>query len=122
MEVENSVVWDLLTDLDCWHHWGPSVRDARLDGESFQAGATGTVTTVLGVELPFEITSYSEGERWAWKVLGVPATDHTVEPLGSDRCRVSFGVPWPAGPYGVVCRLALGRIETMASERKRRNS
>lgn len=107
------VLWDLLASPDRWPEWGPSVRHAELDGDRLDTGATGVVTTALGVRLPFEITS-SDGMRWSWKVAGVPATDHSVEGLGPARCRVGFGVPWPAAPYLAVCRMALGRLESLA--------
>lgn len=48
-------------------------------------------------------------------VAGVPATDHTVESLGPDRCRVSFGAPWVAVPYLAVCRLASSRLDGLAT-------
>jgi hypothetical protein len=106
-------VWALLTNPDCWPVWGPTVRHAELHCH-FEAGATGVVTTMLGVRLPFEITAHVDGARWAWKVAGVPATDHTVQALGPDRSRVGFGVPWPVAPYLAVCRVALRRIESIA--------
>lgn len=108
-------VWELLTDPECWPQWGPTVQRAQLDGDRLEAGATGTVTTMVGIGLPFEITDYDDRARWAWKVAGVGATDHTVEPVGRDRCRVGFGVPWPAAPYLAVCRVALARLEAMAT-------
>ncbi|NNE72488.1 MAG: SRPBCC family protein [Acidimicrobiales bacterium] len=111
------ILWALLTDLDCWPRWGPSVRHAQLDG-GFQTGAVGVVTTVLGARLPFEITACEDGERWAWKVGGVPATDHTVRRLGAGRSRVGFGVPWLAAPYLAVCRVALGRLEATATQNR----
>lgn len=107
-------VWAMLTDVDCWSEWGPTVSRAELDGCAFEAGATGTVTTVLGFGLPFEVTAFDEGRRWAWKVAGVPATDHTVQALGPERSRVGFGVPWLAAPYLAVCRVALERLASMA--------
>ncbi|MFW2380792.1 MAG: SRPBCC family protein [Acidimicrobiales bacterium] len=110
-----ATVWELLTDPHYWSEWGPTVREADVHGDRLQMGARGTVTTVAGVDLPFEITNYDEGSRWEWKVGGVPATDHTVEPSGPDSCRVGFGVPWPAAPYLAFCRLALERLEKMAT-------
>lgn len=108
-------LWALLTNLDRWPLWGPSVRRAELDpGSEFESGATGVVLTSLNVRLPFEITAYDDGARWAWKVAGLPATDHTVQALGSRRSRVGFGVPWPAAPYLAVCRVALRRLESVA--------
>ena len=108
-------VWELLTNLDRWPEWGPTVRHAELAGNHFEAGATGVVTTVLGLRLPFEVTS-RDGMRWAWKVAGVPATDHMVQALAPDRCRAGFGVPWPAALYLAVCRVALRRLESLATQ------
>lgn len=109
-----AIVWTLLTDPDEWPNWGPTVRRAHLGTDRLALGATGSVTTVAGVSLPFEITAYDEGERWAWRVAGVGATDHTVERLGPSRCRAGFGVPFVAAPYLAVCRAALGRLERRA--------
>jgi len=111
-------VWELLTDPECWPEWGPTVQRAQLDGDRLEAGSTGTVTTMMGISLPFEITDYDDGARWAWKVAGVSATDHRLEHAGSDGCRVGSGVPWLAAPYLAVCRVALARLETMATRDK----
>ena len=70
---------------------------------------------MLHVGLPFEITTFVDGTEWSWKVAGLPATDHRVEAITGDRCRVGFAVPWPAAPYLVVCRTALRRLDRIAS-------
>jgi hypothetical protein len=118
-EVDASVedVWRLLVDIDTWPIWGPSVRSARLHDTDLGLGldATGAVTTLFGVQVPFEITSFEHGARWSWSVAGFPATDHTVEPLAAGRCRVSFGTPWPVAPYSLVCGLALRRLSKLAT-------
>jgi len=88
-----------------------------LDGPDLRLGSRGVVTTVGGLRLPFEITAFERGTRWAWSVAGVPATDHTVEPLGPDQCRVRFGAPWVAAPYLAVCRMALSRLDGLATGR-----
>ena len=108
------VLWALLTTTERWPEWGPSVRGAELRSRRFAVGATGVVSTVLRFDLPFEITDVEDGARWSWKIAGVPATDHGVAPLGLDRCRVGFGVPWPAAPYLAVCAIALGRLRRIA--------
>ncbi len=110
------VVWDLLTRVEEWPGWGPSVLGATVPSGVITAGARGTVRTAVGVSLPFEVTAFAEGRSWAWSVAGVPATDHHVRPTSSG-CSVSFGVPWWAPGYLVVCAVALGRIERLATAR-----
>lgn len=109
-------VWELLARPENWPAWGPTVRAGALDGDRMEEGATGVVSTVLGLDLPFEITAYESGVRWAWKVAGLDATDHRIEPLRAARCRVGFGVPWVVAPYLAVCRLALRRLSAVASD------
>ncbi|MEQ8719521.1 MAG: SRPBCC family protein [Acidimicrobiales bacterium] len=112
-----STLWDLLTDLDAWARWGPSVRSATLVGSgTLRSGARGTVTTALGVSLPFEVTAWDPPWRWAWRVAGIGATDHVVSEVHAGSCNVRFGVPFVAAPYLAVCRVALGRLESMALE------
>lgn len=108
------VVWRLLVSPEQWPKWGPSVRSAAVDGGVLRAGARGTVTTALRFDVPFEITDFDDGGRWRWRVAGMPATDHTVEPLGPNRCRVAIGVPWFAAPYLAVCELAVRRLDELA--------
>lgn len=109
-----AAAWALLTDPDRWPEWGPSVRGAALDGP-FESGTTGRVWTSLGPTLPFTLTEVVDGERWAWRVLGIPATAHSVAPTGGG-CRVGFGVPAPAAPYLVICRVALAKIDSLLTD------
>jgi Polyketide cyclase / dehydrase and lipid transport len=108
-------VWELLVDTDQWPAWGPSVRAVMARPRRLGPGSTGTVTTRFGFDVPFEVTAYDDGVRWAWKVAGVPATDHRIELRGPQRCRVGFGVPWPAAPYLAMCRWALCRLDALAT-------
>jgi uncharacterized protein YndB with AHSA1/START domain len=118
IEAPAETLWDVLTDPQQWADWGPTVAGAELRSEQFELGATGTITSIVGVEFTFEITDFDPGARWAWRVAGVPATDHTVETLGVDRCRVGFGVPWAAAAYLGVCHLALQRLERIATNKR----
>lgn len=109
-------VWRALVDLTVWPAWGPSIRRAELDGGGtvLGPGATGRVQTVAGLWLPFTVTAFEEGRRWAWKVGPVGATGHRVHDAGGGRTRAVFEVPLWAAPYAVVCRLALERLGAAA--------
>lgn len=110
-------VWRVLTDLEQWPHWGPSVRRAALaDGAAeLGLGARGTVWTAVGIPLPFEITEFEPGRRWGWTVAGVPATGHEVIPA-ERGCVARFEVPWWASAYLAVCSVALARIADQVSQ------
>jgi hypothetical protein len=109
-------VWDVLVDVEAWPEWGPSISGAELGapGEKLELGSVGHVTTAIGLTLPFVITEFDDGRHWAWKVAGVSATRHRVQPAG-EGCRVIFEVPWWAPPYLAVCAVALRRIEAMVA-------
>lgn len=107
-------VWRVLTDLEAWPVWGPSVTRAELDGERLALGATGRVYTPVGIALPFEITEFEPGRRWSWSVAGVSATAHAVEPDGAG-CRASMAAPLWAPAYLPVLAIALRRIDRMVT-------
>jgi hypothetical protein len=108
-----AVVWDLLVTVAKWPSWGPSVRAVELDAERITLGSRGVVETVAGIRLPFEITGFEPDRAWSWTIRGVKATDHTVETTEAGT-RVSFGVPWFAGPYLGICAVALRRLGRLA--------
>ena len=117
---EPDVVWRLLTDLEAWPDWGPSISGASIDDESdgggrLRLGSRGSVRTAVGVSLPFEVTELVEGRSWAWAVAGVPATGHRVE-SADDGCVATFTVPWWAPGYLAVCAIALRRIDRLATD------
>lgn len=115
MAVAPAAAWRVLTDLDEWPRWGPTVARAEVtDPGPLRLGSRGRVWTPVGIALPFEITEFDDGRRWAWKVGGVPATRHVVVPRPGG-CLVSFGMPIWAPPYLVVCAVALKRIEDLAA-------
>jgi uncharacterized protein YndB with AHSA1/START domain len=111
-----SVVWNLLVDLDVWPQWGPTVSAAWLDAPHtrLELGATGTVRTSVGLAAPFIVNEFEPGRHWGWKVAGIPATHHRVEPSGNNS-RASMSVPWWAAAYLSVCAIALRRIDVIAT-------
>ncbi|WP_343571371.1 SRPBCC family protein [Mycobacterium sp.] len=111
-----SAVWNILVDLDVWPKWGPTVSAAWLDPPHTQLelNVTGAVRTALGLAAPFVITEFEPGRQWGWKVAGIPATQHRVEPAGSGT-RASMSVPWWAAGYLSVCAIALRRIDVIAT-------
>lgn len=114
IDASADAVWRILVDLDAWPRWGPTVAGAQLDGSGFELGATGRVWTPVGVALPFIISDLDPGRSWGWRVAGVPATQHGVEP--ADRgCRAWMSAPVWAPAYLPVLAIALQRIEHIAS-------
>lgn len=106
-------VWQILTDLEAWPQWGPTVSRAELDGTAFLHGATGRVWTPLGVALPFVISEFEPGTSWGWNVAGIPATRHGVRPRGSGS-RVWMSAPLWAPAYLPVLEIAVRRVARMA--------
>ncbi len=117
MNLAPEAVWATLVDVQDWPRWGPTVSGAQVEGAGgLTLGTTGTVTTIAGVPLPFEITEFVEHRSWAWKVAGVNATRHEVIAVPGG-CVLSFGAPvWAIG-YLPVLAVALPRIERIASEK-----
>lgn len=107
-------VWNVLTDLDDWPRWGPTVQRGELDdGAVLTLGSRGRVWTPVGVPLPFTITEFVPGVSWAWAVAGVPATRHGVDPE-EGGCRAWMSAPTWAPAYLPVLAIALRRIEGIA--------
>ena len=114
-----AAAWRLLTDLDAWPRWGPTVTAAELTGggRRLTGGTRGRVRTPVGLWLPFAVTAFEPGYRWVWRVAGVPATGHRVEPHAGG-CRVVFEVPVLAAAYAPVCHRALDRIAALLAEER----
>lgn len=104
--------WALIARTGSWPLWGPSVSAVQPVNETLTVGMRGRVRTPVGIWLPFHITSCNPPHSWAWSVLSIPASTHSVEPVPGG-CRISFSVPTPALPYLIVCRVALTRIAAL---------
>ena len=110
------VAWRFLIDTQEWPRWGPSVRAVDAPSRLIGPGHRGRVQTSAGLWVPFEITHWEPERYWAWRVAGLPATGHRVEPIGPQRCRVSLLIPPWAPFYRPICRVALRRIAALAGQ------
>ena len=111
-----AAAWGVLTDTRSWPAWGPSVAEVRTEPPVLAAvGQRGQLRGPVGPWVPFEITGFDPGSRWTWRVAGIAATGHRVEPR-PDGCRVVFEVPRLAAPYAAVCRVALRRIAALVED------
>ena len=116
LDAPPAAAWGVLVDTRSWPAWGPSVREVRCDPPVLRvAGQRGSLRGPVGPWVPFTITELEPGHRWSWRVAGVGATGHRVEPTATG-CRVVFEVPRLAAPYALVCRLALARIAELVED------
>lgn len=106
--------WAAFAGYEHWPTWGPTITAVEPATGEVEAGQSGRVRTPVGGWLPFTVETVDPGRRWTWRVAGVPATGHRVEPLGPASTRLVFEVPWWAAPYLVVCRRALPRLAATA--------
>lgn len=122
LDAPASRVWRLITDTRRWPEWGPSVKAVDCDQRFITAGSTGRIQTAVGIWLPFTIVAFEPESYWDWRVGGLSATGHRVEPMGPGQCELAFTVPVWAFGYGLVCHLALLRIDRllMDDEKARR--
>jgi uncharacterized protein YndB with AHSA1/START domain len=112
MDASPATAWRALSEPALWPSWGPAVTDVECEDQQLRTGTTGRVRTPVGAWVPFTVTHVDPGHRWTWRVAGVPATGHRVEP-GPDGCLIVFELPTWAFGYLPVCELALRRLERM---------
>lgn len=106
-------VWDLITDTSRWPEWGPSVKAVDCMDRYIRKGSYGRVKVPLGIWVPFVIADFDDGHFWSWKIWGIHATGHRIEPIDDSSCNIFFAVPAPAAPYLFLCWIAIRRIEAM---------
>jgi hypothetical protein len=125
MVVAPETAWTLLTDIEMWPRWGPTVagvsstRGLR-DGSCIQLGSEGRIRPALlprwaSLEIPFRVDDYidlGDRRRWTWQVAGVRATSHEVIASGSG-CTVVMSAPWWAAPYAPILWLGLRNLERL---------
>ena len=114
VDASSNEVWRIMTDTSLWPRWGPSIRGVKCTDKHLKTDSTGSVQLFSGLWIKFVVTDFEEGRYWSWRMLGVHATGHRVEPLTTTHCRAVFEIPIIAAPYIVVCRVALKRISKLA--------
>ena len=77
-----SRVWQLITDTETWPYWGPTVRKVDSPEQFIRTGLKGRILTPFVIWVPFGIEKCQLERYWDWRVSGIPATGHLVEPLG----------------------------------------
>ncbi len=110
LSAPSDAVWDLITDTTRWPQWGPSVAAVDCADRFIRKGTRGRVKLPIGIWIPFVVTDYREERYWSWRVGGVRATGHRIEPLGGNSCALFFEVPALGAIYLVICWIALKRI------------
>jgi len=111
-----ATMWMLLAQPHRWPEWGPSVRGVECSDDEIRPGTYGRVRTPIGLWLPFTITAVVPGRTWHWRVAGLAATGHRVEPVDDHHTRVVFEIPAWGLPYAIVCRAALRNLARRANE------
>ena len=118
MTTSPDAAWDLLTDTTRWAEWSPTVAAVECDDRHVVGGSEGRVQTRLGLWVGFVVTDFEPGRLWRWKVSGIPATGHRVDPVGTGSdpgaAKVVIEVPVWAALYGSVSARALRRFERLA--------
>lgn len=114
LSVPATDAWDALVDTTRWPDWSPLLTGVEATDRRLRPGTTGRVR-IPGAWLPFRITECTS-RRWTWRVLGIPATGHRVDDLGSDRCRVAVELPRYATGYVPVCLWALETLESLLED------
>ncbi len=109
-------VWELITNTKRWHEWGPSITEIDCAERYIKKGAHGKVKIPIGIWVPFVITEYEEMRYWSWRIWGVRATGHKIEPLDECRCNIIFEVPTFASPYLFICWIAIRRIKIILEQ------
>ena len=102
--------WDLLTDTQKWHLWGPTVAGVNCEERYIRKGVEGHVQIPTRQWLRFIVTEYEHQHYWHWKVASLSATGHRLDIVDNQSCRIAFELPFLWAPYVTICWLALKRL------------
>lgn len=114
-----SKVWSVLADVVRWPDWTPTMNEVRLrDRDHLGAASSAEIRQPKLPKAVWTVTEFEDGHRFAW-AAGGPGVhtigDHVVEPLGTDRCRVTLGIETTGALSGAFWLLAGGLTRRYAS-------
>lgn len=105
-------VWDVLTDVESWPEWTPSMTTVELvTSPPFGPGSRAAIKQPRLSPAEMTVDRYVEGRSFAWssKTVGLrTVADHVVEPTPTGS-RVTLVVT-QSGPLAGAVRLMYGRM------------
>lgn len=111
VEAPPNEVWDVLSDVERWPEWTPTVREAtRIDHGPFAVGSTTRVVQPRLRPAVWEVTRLEEGRRFTWMTRGpgvMTEADHVIEPHGAGS-RVTLSVRFAGMLGGMIGRMYCG--------------
>lgn len=115
--------WSVISDIERWPEWTPSVkRVQRHDEGPLRVGTSATLDLRGGTTSRWTVSDVAEGRSFTWSARIGPAmrftADHIVEPEGAG-CRLTL-VLTPSGALGTVMApllLAMSRRNVDAEAR-----
>lgn len=116
-EASAALVWHRYADVDEWSRWAPFIAAVEAPERDLAAGLTGTVVSVGGLRVRFEVLAVDAAARtWRWRArLGPLALvlDHEVTERASGGCVALLTISG-AGPvvlaYLAPAQLALSAL------------
>jgi uncharacterized membrane protein len=108
-------VWAVMTDVERWPEWTPSVTDVeRLDAGPFGIGSRARIRQPRLPAAVWTVTDAEMGRHFEWRnaTPGLKTVaSHRIEPQAANDCRVTLTLGW-MGLLAPLVRLALGRLSS----------
>jgi uncharacterized membrane protein len=116
------VVWRVMSDVERWHEWTPSVSGVRLlDPAPIRVGSRAMIRQPKFPPAMWQVVSIDQGSSFVWK-SGLPGMwvygHHSVEPIASvsDMCGVRTRARLRLHFQGPISRF-LGRMTARINDR-----
>ena len=101
-------VWEVMSDVERWHEWTPSVtRIRRLDAGQFAVGSRAMIRQPRFPPALWTVVALEPGRNFTWvsRAPGVRVyARHCVEPIGS-RSRATLSLEYEGVLGGLLGRL-----------------